>query len=78
MGPNCKNIIDVCPPYSWHPFISWSIFLSSLSLKMFEYEGAIQVPMAVPLIYKKCLFLKVKLLDCKINVINWIKSLVGG
>jgi hypothetical protein len=42
------------------------------------YEGAIFVPIAVPLICKKCSPLNVKLLCFSTNVSNWTRHSVGG
>jgi hypothetical protein len=47
-------------------------------MKMLAYEGAIFVPIAVPLIYKKCYQLNVKWLCFSTNVSNWTRHSVGG
>ena len=47
-------------------------------MKMLAYEGAIFVPIAIPLICKKCSPLNVKLLYFSTNVGNWTRHSVGG
>ena len=47
-------------------------------MKMLVYEGAIFVPIAVPLICKKCSPLNVKLFYFSTNVSNWTIHSVGG
>jgi hypothetical protein len=47
-------------------------------MKMLAYEGAIFVPIAVPLICKQCSPLHVKLLYFSTNVSNWTRHSVGG
>jgi hypothetical protein len=47
-------------------------------MKKLAYEGAIFVPIAVPLICKKCSPLNVKLLCFSTNVSNWTRHSVGG
>ena len=47
-------------------------------MKMLAYEGAIFVPIAVPLICRKCSPLNVKLLCFSTNVSNWTRHSVGG
>ena len=54
------------------------ISFSSFPMKMLVYEGAIFVPIAVPLICKKCSPLNVKLLCFSTNVSNWTRHSVGG
>lgn len=54
------------------------ISFSSFPMKMLAYEGAIFVPIAVPLICKKCSPLNVKLLCFSTNVSNWTRHSVGG
>ena len=54
------------------------ISFSSFPMKMLAYEGVIFVPIAVPLICKKCSTLNVKLLCFSTNVSNWKKHSVGG
>ena len=54
------------------------ISFSSFPMKMLAYEGAIFVPIAVPLIYKTCSPLNVKLLCFSANVSNWTRHSVGG
>ena len=54
------------------------ISFSSFPMKMLAYEGAIFVPIAVPLICKKCSPLNVKLLCFSTNVNNWTRHSVGG
>ena len=49
------------------------ISFSSFPMKMLAYEGAIFVPIAVPLICKKCSPLNVKLLCFSTNVSNWTR-----
>ena len=45
---------------------------------MLAYEGAIIVPLVVPLICKKCSPLNVMLLYFSTNVSNWTRHSVGG
>jgi hypothetical protein len=47
-------------------------------MKMLAYECANFVPIAVPLICKKCSPLNVKLLCFSTNVSNWTRNSVGG
>jgi hypothetical protein len=47
-------------------------------IRLLAYEGAIFVPIAVPLICKKCSPLNVKLLCFSTNVSNWTRHSVGG
>ena len=54
------------------------ISFSSFPMKMLAYKGSIFVPIAVPLICKKCSPLNVKLLCFSTNVSNWIRHSVGG
>ena len=54
------------------------INFSSFPMKLLAYEGAIFVPIAVPLICKKCSPLNVKLLCFSTNVSNWTRHSVGG
>ena len=54
------------------------ISFSSFPMKLLAYEGAIFVPIAVPLICKKCSPLNVKLLCFSTNVSNWTRHSVGG
>jgi hypothetical protein len=54
------------------------ISFSSFSMKMLAYEGAIFVPIAVPLMCKKCSPLNIKLLCFNTNVNNWTGHSVGG
>jgi hypothetical protein len=51
------------------------ISFSSFPMKMLAYEGAIFVPIAVPLICKKCSPLNVKLLCFSTNVSNWTRHI---
>ena len=54
------------------------ISFSKFPMKMLAYEGAIFVPIAVPLICKTCSPLNVKLLCFSTNVSNWTRHSVGG
>ena len=59
--PDSKNVLNV-PPSGDQVLgilsILARIFLLRLSMKMFAYEGAIRVPMAVPFVCTKCSLLK--------------------
>ena len=48
LRPNNENIVNVPPPNAWFYPAFLIKRLSSLSIKMFAYEGAILVPIAVP------------------------------
>jgi hypothetical protein len=61
-----------------HPTIKFTHETSRNNISfMLAYEGAILVPIAVPLICKKCSPLNVKLLCFSTNVSNWTRHSVG-
>ena len=78
LDPLRVNVVYETQPGKWLVRCRLYDYFSSFPMKMLAYEGAIFVPIAVPLIYKKCSPLNVKWLCFSANVSNWTRHSVGG